>query len=196
MPATERTATGLTGDSAWWAVYTRHQHEKALADMLCLKGFEVFLPLYESARRWKDRVKLLSLPLFPCYLFVRASPVASCTFVTTPGVHMILHRGQQIAIIPESEIEAIQRAVSGPCLVEPHPYLKCGMQVRVKWGPLEGVQGILIRKKNMFRLILSVDMLAQSVAVEVNASDVEPCAAPATASLVSPYPLARIRAAC
>ena len=58
-------------DSAWWALYTRHQHEKTVADMLTAKGFEVFLPLYESVRRWKDRKKLLSLPLFPCYVFVR-----------------------------------------------------------------------------------------------------------------------------
>jgi transcription antitermination factor NusG len=90
---------------------------------------------------------------------------------------MILYRGNQVAIIPDREIEAIQRAVDGPCSVEPYPFLKCGTRVRVIRGALEGVEGILIRKKNLFRLILSVDMLAQSVSVEVHASDVEPCAA-------------------
>lgn len=159
----------------WWALYTRHQHEKVVAEMLSSKGFEVFLPLYESTRRWKDRRKILSLPLFPCYLFVRGGLDRRLQVVTTPGVHMILYRGDHVALIPAAEIEAIQKAVAAPARVEPHPYLKCGMRVRVVRGALEGVEGILARKKNMFRLILSVDMLAQSVAVEVHASDVEPC---------------------
>ncbi len=159
----------------WWAVYTRHQHEKVVAEMLCAKGFEVFLPLYESTRRWKDRRMVLSLPLFPCYLFVRGGIDRKLQVVTTPGIHMVLYRGEQVAVIPDQEIEAIQRAVGGHCRVEPHPFLKCGMRVRVIRGSLEGVEGILTRKKNLFRLVLSVDMLAQSVAVEVQADDVEPC---------------------
>jgi transcription antitermination factor NusG len=161
--------------SSWWALYTRHQHEKAVADMLSAKGFDVFLPLYESTRRWKDRRKVLSLPLFPCYLFVRGGLDRRLHVVSTPGVHMILYRGEQVAIIPEPEIEAIQRAVAGSNRVEPHPFLKCGERVRVMRGALEGVEGILVRKKNLCRLVLSVAMLAQSVAVEVNAWDVEPC---------------------
>jgi transcription antitermination factor NusG len=161
----------------WWAVYTRHHHEKVVAEMLSAKGFEVFLPLYESTRRWKDRRMVLSLPLFPCYLFVRGGLDRKLQVVTTPGIHMILYRGEKVAVIPDQEIAAIQKAVDGPCGVEPHPFLKCGTRVRVNKGALEGVEGILIRKKNLFRLILSVDMLQQSVSVEVHASDVEPCAA-------------------
>ncbi len=160
--------------SAWWALYTRHQHEKVVAEMLSAKGFEVFLPLYESVRRWKDRKKLLSLPLFPCYVFVRGGLNRHLQIVTTPGVHMVLYRGEHVAIIPEEEISAIRMAVGGMSSVEPHPFLKCGERVRVTRGTLEGVEGILIRKKNRFRLVLSVDMLAQSVAVEIDASEVEP----------------------
>jgi len=99
---------------------------------------------------------------------------------------MILHRGQEIATIPDHEIEAIQKAVRMPAKVEPHPYLECGTRVRVTCGPLEGVYGILIRKKNVARLVLSVDMLAQSVSVEVSAADVEPCNAEAV--LGAAYP--------
>jgi transcription antitermination factor NusG len=88
---------------------------------------------------------------------------------------MILYRGEQVATVPNQEIEAIQRVVDGPCQIEPYPFLKCGTRVRVIRGSLEGVEGILVRKKNLFRLVLSVDMLAQSVAVEVHADDVEPC---------------------
>jgi transcription antitermination factor NusG len=175
MPAAEPFESGIPDPSPWWAVYTRHQHEKVIADVLTAKGFKVFLPLYESTRRWKDRRMVLSLPLFPCYLFVRGGLDRRLQVMTTPGIHTILYRGDQVAVIPDREIEAIQRAVDGSSSVEPHPFLKCGTRVRVIRGALEGVEGILIRKKNLIRLILSVDMLKQSVSVEVHASDVEPC---------------------
>lgn len=167
---------GTHGSSDWWALYTRHQHEKTVAEMLSAKGFEVFLPLYESLRRWKDRSKMLTLPLFPCYVFVRGGLDRRLQVVTTPGIHMILCRGERVAMIPQVEIDAIQRAVEGSFRVEPHPFLKCGERVRVTHGSLLGVEGILIRKKNLYRLVLSVDMMAQSVAVEIDATDVEPVA--------------------
>jgi transcription antitermination factor NusG len=160
--------------SDWWAVYTKHQHEKTVAEMLTGKGFEVFLPLHETMRRWKDRQKLLSLPLFPCYVFVRGDVTRRLQVATTPGIHMILSRGEQIQAVPELEIDAIRRAVQGSYRIEPYPFLKVGERVRVIRGSLEGVEGILVRKKNLFRLVLSVDMLAQSVGVEVAAADVEP----------------------
>jgi transcription antitermination factor NusG len=168
---------GMYEASDWWALYTRHQHEKTVAEMLSAKGFEVFLPLYESIRRWKDRSKMLTLPLFPCYVFVRGGLNRRLQVVTTPGVHMILFRGERVAVIPEAEIQAIRKAVEGPFRVEPHPFLKCGERVRVTRGSLEGVEGILVRKKNLYRLVLSVDMMAQSVAVEIDATDVEPATA-------------------
>jgi transcription antitermination factor NusG len=161
-------------DSSWWALYTRHQHEKVVAQVLETKGFEVFLPLYESVRRWKDRSKLLSLPLFPCYVFIRGGLSRRSLVVTTPGVHMALYNGERIATIPNEEIEGIRKAVEGPFRVEPHPFLRCGERVRVTRGSLEGVEGVLVRKKSLYRLVLSVDMLAQSVAVEIDAADVEP----------------------
>ena len=161
-------------DPAWWVLYTRHQHEKTVAESLSVHGFEVFLPLYESTRRWKDRTKILSLPLFPCYVFVRGGCNRMLEVVTTPGVHMILHRGERVATIPETELDAIRRTIEGHLAVEPHPFLKCGERVRVIRGSLEGVEGVLIRKKGSFRLVLSVEMLAQSAAVEIDVMDVEP----------------------
>jgi transcription antitermination factor NusG len=161
-------------ESSWWAVYTRHQHEKAVAQVLSSKGFEVFLPLYDSVRRWKDRNKTLSLPLFPCYVFVRGGLNRRLQVVTTPGIHTILYSGERLAFIPNDEIDSIRRAVDSPLLVEPHPFLRCGEKVRVTRGSLEGVVGVLVRKKSLFRLVLSVEMLAQSVSVEIDASDVEP----------------------
>ncbi len=171
-----KTERNVEADASWWALYTRHQHENAVADVLSAKGFEVFLPLYESMRRWKDRNKLLFLPLFPCYVFVRGGLDRRLQILTTPGVHMILYYGEKVATIAETEIQAIQRTLEGNFRVEPHPFLKCGDRVRVIRGSLEGVEGLLIRKKSLCRLVLSVEMLAQSVAVEINAADVEPAA--------------------
>jgi transcription antitermination factor NusG len=158
----------------WWALYTKYQHEKTVEDMLVSKGLEVFLPLYESERQWKDRKKVISLPLFPCYVFVRREVNRRLQVVSTPGVHMILSRAGQDALITNPEIDSIRRCVEGPLPVEPHPFLNCGERVRVTRGSLEGLEGILVRKKNSYRLIVSVDMLSQSVAVELPASDVEP----------------------
>jgi transcription antitermination factor NusG len=161
----------------WWALYTRHQHEKTVAEVLRMKGVEVFLPLYSSVRRWQDRRKVLQMPLFPGYVFVRGALGQKLHLLTTPGVHMILCQGDQAAVIPEDEIQAIRRIAEVDCGVEPHPFLKCGERVRVKRGSLRDIEGILVRKKNIFRLVLSVEMLAQSVAVEVDAADVEPLGA-------------------
>lgn len=168
----------VENSSSWWAVYTRHQHEKAVAQVLSTKGFEVFLPLYDSVRRWKDRNKTLSLPLFPCYVFVRGGLNRRLQVVTTPGIHTILYSGERLAFIPNDEIDSIRKAVNSPIRVEPHPFLRCGEKVRVTRGSLEGVVGILVRKKSLFRLVLSVEMLAQSVSVEIDAADVEPVKGP------------------
>ncbi|MGA2250332.1 UpxY family transcription antiterminator [Terracidiphilus sp.] len=169
----------------WWALYTRHQHEKMVAEVLRTKGVEVFLPLYASVRRWKDRSKLLYMPLFPGYVFVRGVLAQRLHVMTTPGVHMILSQGDRAALIPEDEIQAIRQTIEGNYHFEPHPYLKCGERVRVKRGSLCGVEGILVRKKNVFRLVLSVQMLAQAVAVEIDAADVEPVGAKVAAPLAS-----------
>lgn len=166
--------TPVEQGAPWCAVYTRHQHERSIGEMLRAKGFEVFLPLYESTRRWKDRRKVLSLPLFPCYVFVRGAHERRLPVLTTPGVHMIISRGERVATVPDEEIEAIRRAIEGTLNVEPHPFLRCGERVRVVRGSLEGVEGVLTRKKNLYRLILSVEMLAQSVSVEIDALDVVP----------------------
>ncbi len=158
--------------SAWYALYTRHQHEKAVSRMLSSKGFETFLPLYPVAHRWKDRTKQLWLPLFPCYVFLRGGLERQLEIVTTPGVYTLVgsHRP---AVIPPAEIDAVRRVVERTLRVEPHPFLKCGDWVRVKSGPLAGIEGILVRKKNLARLVLSVELLEQSMAVEVDVSMVE-----------------------
>jgi transcription antitermination factor NusG len=157
----------------WFAVCTRHQHEKTAARILEYKEFEVFLPLYKARHRWKDRFKEVYVPLFPGYLFVREELRRWLAILTTPGVSSIVSCGGQPAAIPFSEIEGVKRIVESTLRVEPHPFLKSGDRVRVKRGPLEGVEGILLRQKNVARLVLSVEMLGKSAAVEVDATHVE-----------------------
>jgi transcription antitermination factor NusG len=157
----------------WHALHTRHQHEKKISELLHNKGFETFLPLYSAVRQWKDRTKLLSLPLFPCYVFIRGGLDRKLQIIQTPGVHGIVETAGLPGVIPEIEIQAIQRAVESSLKMEPHPFLECGDLVRITSGPMSGLEGILIRKRDQLRLVLSVEMLGRSVAVEVGASVAE-----------------------
>ena len=160
-------------DLAWYALRTRHQHEKVAATSLSNKGFEIFLPLYEAVRQRKDRIKRLSLPLFPCYVFMHGNLRRSLDVVTTPGIQGFVMMGSRAAAIPESEIEAVRRVVNGSFQAEQCPFLQCGDRVRVKSGPLNGIEGILVRKKNHLRLVLSVGILGKSVSVEVDSTSID-----------------------
>ena len=157
----------------WFAICTRHQHEKIAARILEYKEFEVFLPLYRARHRWKDRIREVAIPLFPGYLFVKGGYKRLLEIRSTPGVSSIVSCGDQPATISSSEIEGVKRVVASTLRVEPHPFLKSGDWVRVKYGPIAGVKGILIRHKNVARLVLSVELLGKSAAVEVDAIDVE-----------------------
>jgi transcription antitermination factor NusG len=158
---------------SWCALYTRHQHEKTVATILSTKGLQVFLPTYRTVHRWKDRNKQLELPLFPSYLFFKYEAHHRIQILSTPGVHMILTAGNAPAVIPNEEIVAIQSAAESSLRMEPHPFLKYGDTVRIKSGPLAGLEGLVSRKKDAFRLVLSVEMLGRSAAVEIDGSVLE-----------------------
>jgi len=165
-------------ESPWYAIYTRHQHEKMVAQILTSKGFNTFLPLYATTHKWKDRTKALSLPLFPCYVFLKGDIERRLQIVTTPGIFGLVSSGGQPAAIPDVEIEAIQRVIESGTHVEVHPFLKCGNRVRVKCGPLAGIEGILVRKKSVSRLVLTVEILGTAAAIEVSAFQVEAVSVP------------------
>lgn len=156
----------------WWAVYTKHQHEKSVAEMLVTKGAEVFLPLYDTDRRRSQRTVKLTLPLFPGYVFVREQPEMRMPVLTTPGVHQILVTGPALSVIPDCEIRNLQIAMAAKRGIQPHPACRIGERVRIVCGPLKGVEGFLVRQKSVCRIILSVQMLAQAAAVEVHVSEV------------------------
>jgi len=164
-------------EPAWYAIYARHQHERTAAELLTRKGFEVLLPEYRSLRRWKDRNKTVFLPLFPCYLFVRTDLSRKVDILRTAGVSWLVESGGCACPIPESDIQAINKIIRSPGQIEPHPYLKIGEWVRVRHGILEGVEGILTRFKNQYRVVLIVEPLRKAVAVEVNLAAVEPISA-------------------
>lgn len=165
---------GQASGAQWCALHTRHQHESTVETLLAQKGLEVFHPTYVTTRRWKDRNKKLSLPLFPGYVFLNYEPEHRIEVLSTPGVCAILSVAGSPAIIPVTEIDAIRLATQSGAPIEPHPFLKVGDPVRVKFGPLTGTEGYLLRTKDADRLILSIQMLGRSASVEVSGLDVEP----------------------
>jgi transcription antitermination factor NusG len=173
-------APEISGRVDWYAIYTRHQHEKTVAEILSSAGIEVFLPQYSAIRQWKDRTKHLKMPLFPCYVFLHGGLDRRLRVLSTPGVFSFVSSGARPAAIEESEIEAIRRAVKSNLRVEPYPFLRCGDRVRIRTGALAGVEGLLVRKRNSCRLILSATLLGKSIAVEVDARCVEPISLRAT----------------
>jgi transcription antitermination factor NusG len=157
----------------WYAVYTKHQHERTATEYLTARGFEVLFPSYRVGHRWKDRRKIVELPLFPCYAFVRTALSRKIEILKTPGVFWLVEQCGRPCAIPETEIETVRKLMNSSAHVEPHPFLKCGDLVMVRTGALAGVQGILTRIKNRYRVVLSVNLLQKSVAVEVDLAEVE-----------------------
>jgi transcription antitermination factor NusG len=137
------------------------------------RRIESFLPTYHSVRRWKDRRKELDLPLFPGYVFVRMASPDRIRVLQIPGVVRFVSFARGPAPLENSEIESLRNGIVNGVHAEPHPYLKVGQHVRVKHGPLAGTEGILVRKKGQYRLVVSLDLIMRSVAVEVQAADLE-----------------------
>lgn len=167
---------GQIADSVpqWFAAYTTARHEKSVASHFAQRSIESFLPLYRKARLWKNGCKVtVELPLFPGYIFVRIPKVERVRALQIPGVLWLVSAAGSPIPLPQLEIEALRAAIpSINC--EPHPYLVVGERARIRFGPLAGMEGILLRKKNSLRVVLSLDLITQSVAVEVDADNVEP----------------------
>ena len=158
----------------WYAVTTRSRHEKVVAEQLWQKEIECFLPLREVLSRWKDRRKKVQLPLFPGYLFVHV-PILErrLDILKVPSVVRIVGFNGEPASIPEVQLQALKRLVFSTLPCDPYPYITEGDRMEITQGPLKGLQGILIEKKGAYRFILSIDLIQQAVACQVDASDVE-----------------------
>jgi transcription antitermination factor NusG len=158
----------------WHALSVKHQHEKAIEAALNQKGFEAFSPAYRSRRQWSDRTKEIELPLFAGYVFCKFAYQAKARVLQTPAIARVVEFGSKPAIVPDAEITAVRAVAASRLPMRPWPHLKPGDRVRVERGPLRGVEGILLREKDPVELIVTVELLQRSVAVQVDAMSVVP----------------------
>lgn len=158
----------------WYAVYTCANHEKRVAAQFAEREVEHYLPQYSTVSRWKDRRVMLQRPLFPGYLFVHLELRNKLEVQRVPGVvGLVGFRGSPSAV-PEEEVQRVRELLGRGMRVEPHPFLTVGRRVRVKRGPLTGIEGILLRRKSGLRFVLSVELIQRSMAVEMDEADLEP----------------------
>jgi transcription antitermination factor NusG len=159
----------------WYAVQTRSNFEKVVHSELLAKNVECYLPLLSETRQWKDRKKQIEYPVFPGYVFARFGdePDVRLRVLRSYGAVRILGSAASIEAIPEPEIENVRQLLASGARAFLHPFLREGMRVRVRRGPLRGIEGLLVRFRNQDRLVLSVDLLSRSVATEINTRDVE-----------------------
>ncbi len=169
----------LMHSAHWYAACTSARHEKRIAERLEHDSLDYFLPLYETVHLWKNGRKKLHWPLLPGYIFVRIPLSEKLRVLTVPGVAYLVGTGTRPVPISDGEIQMLRTAVTAQRSIEPYPYLKVGQRVRVIRGPLAGTEGILLRKKENFRVVLSVDLIMRSVVIDVEGSEVTPVSSPA-----------------
>ncbi len=158
----------------WYAVQTRPRHEKRVAEELRVRSVEEFLPIHKCRHRWRNGVLAnLELPLFPCYLFAKAPLGDRIRLLQLPGVIGLAVTSAHPTAVPQEDIQAL-RILTELYRVEPHPFLNAGDRVRVIAGPLAGMEGVLARRKQELRVVLSLDFIMRSIAVEVSEFDIEP----------------------
>jgi transcription antitermination factor NusG len=167
---TDSSAVGSTPKATWYALQVRSRKESYVASQIQGQGYECLLPTYKSIRRWSDRMKEVEQPLFPGYLFCRFDFQNRRPVVTTPGVLQVVGYGRTAVSVSEEEIQALQLAVGSEMPKQPWPYLEVGQRVRVNYGTLSGLEGILVNVKGNHRVVLSVTLLQRSVAMEVETS--------------------------
>ena len=162
----------------WFAASTVPRHEKRVAQHFGMRELECFLPLYRTQRNWNDGSKVsLDLPLFPGYIFVRIGRRQKSSVLQVPGVlALVPGTGKEPAALCDSEIGALR---SGLCerRAQPHPLLRIGQRARIRSGALAGMSGIVLRMKSGLRVVLTLELIMQSVSVEVDGSDLELLAA-------------------
>jgi len=163
-----------TNNLHWYALRTKSRHEKVVRDQLANLEMDALLPTVKRLSQWKDRKKEIEAPLFSGYCFARFSLQEKLPVLQVPGVVEAVGSGRQPEPIPDDEIEALKTLMTSILPYDPHPYLHEGMTVEVVRGPLQGVQGILIRKEKCHRLVLGVHLIQQAASVEIDGKDVVP----------------------
>jgi transcription antitermination factor NusG len=167
---------GMQNDDefSWYALYVRQRYEKIVESNLTDKGYEVFLPMYRSQRRWSDRTKVIEQPLFAGYVFCKFDYSNRLPILVVPGVNFIVGLGQGATPIDPTELNAVRLATTSGLPCEPWTYLKVGGRVRVKRGPLVGLEGFVVDVGKTCKLVISLNLLGRSVAVELHRDAVTP----------------------
>ena len=177
-----RNFDAIADQRRWFAVFTVPQNEKSVVRHLNLRSVESFVPTYETIRVWKNRQRVTTvLPLFPCYVFVHINQRERVRVLESPGVLRMIGNGRQYVALEQAEIEFLRSGISGR-KVEPFQDLVVGEKVRIKAGLMQGVEGTLVRKNNSLRFVLSLELINQHAAVEVDADVLESMLARGSAS--------------
>jgi transcription antitermination factor NusG len=155
----------------WYAAYTSANREKRVSEQLNMRRVEHFLPLYTSMRRWKDRKVELDMPLFPGYVFVRMALRDRLQVLQVPGVACLVGFNGTPAALPADELETFRASLVEGAKAQPHPYLTVGQRVSLRSGPLVGLKGVLVRRKNRARFVVCVDLIQRSVSLEIDEAD-------------------------
>lgn len=165
----------IIDEPCWYAIQTRSRHERFVASQFKLQGITTFLPLVGEVRRWSDRRKLVQIPLFSGYVFVRviASVEARVQILRTNGVVRVVGTRGQGFPIPDRQIEDLQRFLTNNIPTMDHPFLRIGQRVRIRGGCLDGVEGILLGRKGNRTLVVSVDAIERSLAIRLQGYNVE-----------------------
>jgi len=158
----------------WYAAYTSANHEKRVTSQFTSRAVEHFCPMYESLHQWKDRRVKLALPLFPGYVFVRIALRDRLQVLRVPGVSCIVGFAGRAVPLPEEELLRIRRVQDFGVSAKPHPFLTAGKKVRVNSGPLQGLEGLIVKRKNATRFVVSVELLKRSVSVDLGGAELEP----------------------
>ena len=166
----------------WYAIRVKSNRERVVANGLDHRGYEQFLPSYQTRRTWSDRVTDLEVPLFPGYVFCRLNIELRLPILQIPGVVSFVEFGRTPLPVEDHEIEALQAIMKSGVPAAPWPFLKAGQRVRMDRGPLRDLEGVLIEVKNRFRLVVSVNLLQRSIATEVDRDCVAPIGGRATGS--------------
>jgi len=180
MMTDHKSTTVLVDESAqnWYAVYVRPSHEAQVSKRFDVREIESYLPQYQVEHRWKNRcTKRLDLPLFPGYIFAHVSRADRVRVLEVPSVLFVVGTAGRPTPLPDCDIDALRAGLAARN-AQPHPFLKVGEHARIRRGALAGMEGIVLRSKSNLRVVISLDLIMKSVAVEVDWDELEPIANP------------------
>jgi transcription antitermination factor NusG len=160
--------------SSWFALRVRPKHERTAAITLGRQGFDEYVPLHRVRRRWSDRTKEMDAVLFPGYIFCRFSREERLRVLNSPGVEAIVGFGKTDVPVDDAEINAVRTLIAAGRPLAPWPYLRIGQNVAIENGPLAGLRGVVLRDENAWRVVVSVEALDRSIAVEVDREMIAP----------------------